>query len=382
MGPGSRSPPIHRSAASAAPRPRSSRRRAPGRWRWRRRRSPPTRSAAPVLLSEEREVPALTSEALAGLAPQGIEDAEGVQVIQVGDVAVPPDLETLTIGARRRRRGGDRQAGRRRARSADRREGPRSHPRRQLRGSRAGDAGGRLGGALRATRSSSPPGTRCPSRPSTRSPSTRTRRSTCSAPRARSPPKAIKELEKDAASVTRISNEVDPVESSIEFARFVDGDFGWNINDPGHGFVIANAERPLDAAVAAPLSAGGKPGPLLVTTDSADRAGGPAGVLLRHPAGLRRRPVAGRLQPRLAGRRHRPRSRSPSRRRSTSSPSSPRSAAGPRDPSSGRSPAPPTRSRRARRRRSRTPPRPRTTGAGRARADRVPGVPMSVRRPR
>ena len=27
-----------------------------------------------------------------------------------------------------------------------------------------------------------------------------------------------------------------------------DGSFGWNINDPGHGFVIANADRPLDAA--------------------------------------------------------------------------------------------------------------------------------------
>jgi hypothetical protein len=67
--------------------------------------------------------------------------------------------------------------------------------------------------------------------------------------------------------VTRISNESDPVESSIEFARYVDGNFGWNINDPGHGFVIARTDRPLDAAVGAPLSAGGKPGPLLVTTD-------------------------------------------------------------------------------------------------------------------
>ncbi len=31
--------------------------------------------------------------------------------------------------------------------------------------------------------------------------------------------------------------------------------------------MIANADRPLDAAAAAPLSAGGKPGPLLVTDD-------------------------------------------------------------------------------------------------------------------
>ena len=27
--------------------------------------------------------------------------------------------------------------------------------------------------------------------------------------------------------------------------------FGWNINDPGHGFVIANTDRPLDAGGAA-----------------------------------------------------------------------------------------------------------------------------------
>ena len=59
------------------------------------------------------------------------------------------------------------------------------------------------------------------------------------------------------------------MENAIEFARFTDGSFGWNINDPGHGFVIANADRPLDAAAAAPLSASGTWGPLLVT-DAAD----------------------------------------------------------------------------------------------------------------
>ena len=44
--------------------------------------------------------------------------------------------------------------------------------------------------------------------------------------------------------------------------------FGWNINDPGHGFVLANAERPADAAAAAPLSASGTWGPLLLTDDA------------------------------------------------------------------------------------------------------------------
>ncbi len=57
----------------------------------------------------------------------------------------------------------------------------------------------------------------------------------------------------------------DPVTNAIEFARYTDGTFGWNINDPGHGFVIANSTRPSDAGAAAPLSASGTWGPLLLT---------------------------------------------------------------------------------------------------------------------
>jgi hypothetical protein len=59
-----------------------------------------------------------------------------------------------------------------------------------------------------------------------------------------------------------------PVQNAILFARYGDGSFGWNINDPGHGFVIARSDAPLDAAAAAPLSASGTWGPLLLT-DSA-----------------------------------------------------------------------------------------------------------------
>jgi hypothetical protein len=70
-------------------------------------------------------------------------------------------------------------------------------------------------------------------------------------------------------SATRVGAE-DPVDNAISFARFSDGDFGWNINDPGHGFAIANTSRPLDAPAAAPLAAmGGSPGPLLLTDESA-----------------------------------------------------------------------------------------------------------------
>ncbi len=41
--------------------------------------------------------------------------------------------------------------------------------------------------------------------------------------------------------------------------------FGWKITDPGHGFVLVNADNPLNAAAAAPLSASGTWGPLLLT---------------------------------------------------------------------------------------------------------------------
>jgi hypothetical protein len=78
---------------------------------------------------------------------------------------------------------------------------------------------------------------------------------------------ALNAVRKLAPDATRIGAE-DPVANSIAFARYASGGFGWDINDPGHGFVIANASRPLDAAAAAPLSAGGTWGPLLITEDA------------------------------------------------------------------------------------------------------------------
>jgi hypothetical protein len=67
--------------------------------------------------------------------------------------------------------------------------------------------------------------------------------------------------------VTRVSGK-NPITNALVFARYTDGEFGWGIQDPGHGLVIANWHRPLDAAAAAPLSGSGQYGPLLLT-DSA-----------------------------------------------------------------------------------------------------------------
>jgi hypothetical protein len=68
------------------------------------------------------------------------------------------------------------------------------------------------------------------------------------------------------SKVVRIGDP-DPVQNAIDFARYSNGSFGWNITDPGHGLVIASDKDPMDAPAAAALSASGTWGPLLVTDD-------------------------------------------------------------------------------------------------------------------
>ena len=70
-----------------------------------------------------------------------------------------------------------------------------------------------------------------------------------------------------APTVHRVAGE-DPVQNAIALARYSDGDFGWNVNDPGHGFVVARDDEPLDAAASSPLSASGTWGPLLLSDDA------------------------------------------------------------------------------------------------------------------
>jgi putative cell wall binding repeat protein len=78
----------------------------------------------------------------------------------------------------------------------------------------------------------------------------------------------VNEIAKIGEDVHRVAG-ADPVANAVAFARYHDGSFGWNVNDPGHGFVLARDESPLDAAAAAPLSASGTWGPLLLTDSAA-----------------------------------------------------------------------------------------------------------------
>ncbi|MGI8505884.1 MAG: cell wall-binding repeat-containing protein [Solirubrobacteraceae bacterium] len=69
----------------------------------------------------------------------------------------------------------------------------------------------------------------------------------------------------------------DPAANSVAFAEYRDpacaygqpcahvpGSFGWAIRSPGHGYVLLNASRPLDAAASAALSGSGDYGPQLL----------------------------------------------------------------------------------------------------------------------
>jgi hypothetical protein len=82
------------------------------------------------------------------------------------------------------------------------------------------------------------------------------------------PDSVLTALEK-LGSVKRVAA-TDAVSSAIAFARFTDeaSGFGWSIVDPGHGLVFASSRRPQDAAAAAPLSASGTYGPLLLLPDA------------------------------------------------------------------------------------------------------------------
>jgi ell wall binding domain 2 (CWB2) len=82
--------------------------------------------------------------------------------------------------------------------------------------------------------------------------------------------------------VTKRVGAADPGANSVAFAEYRDppcafgqpcahvpGSFGWAIRSPGHGYVLVNAQRPLDAAASAALSASGDYGPqLLVSSPS------------------------------------------------------------------------------------------------------------------
>jgi ell wall binding domain 2 (CWB2) len=243
---------------------------------------------APVLLAGD-DLPAATREALDALAPTGSREAGDAQVIRVGDVPEPEGLRTTDVTGKdafELAAAIDRTLASARGRTSDRVVITGSE-RAELAIPAAGWAA-KSGDPVLFTEANELPA------------------ATRAALRSHQQPKiyilggnkivseAVERQLRRLGSVKRIEAPGDdPVATSIAFARYVDGAFGWGVVDPGHGLVFINAKRPLDAAAAAPLSASGKYGPMLVHEGGPKLAGPLESYLLDIQPGYRRDPVRG-----------------------------------------------------------------------------------------
>jgi len=218
---------------------------------------------SPVLVSEADGVPEPTAQALDSLDPQGDKKTKGFQAFAIGAASAPSDLKVKQVGG-----GGTAGA----AAIADLRDELFGGPPRHIVIAPAAEPAFAMPAAAWAARSGDPILFADEDKLSAPTAAVLARYPKVPVyvlgPSSTISSAVIREIAKISDRVRRISGE-DPVANAIAFARYVDGSFGWNINDPGHGFVVAGSEEPLDAAAAAPLSASGTWGPLLLT-DSAD----------------------------------------------------------------------------------------------------------------
>jgi len=222
---------------------------------------PPSR--IPVLISQHGAVPDATAQALAQLDPRG-RGAGGVAVYSLGGASVPSDLRAAEVE-------GDSPAAIANAVDQLRQRLVRREPQNILVVS-SDQPGYAMPAAAWAARSGDPVlftgKSEVPE--ATRA---ALRRHVASAvyvlgPQSMVSKTAVSQIARVSASVQRVGA-TGAVQNALLFARYTDGSFGWNINDPGHGMELANVDRPLDAAAAASLASSGQWGPLLVT-DKAD----------------------------------------------------------------------------------------------------------------
>jgi ell wall binding domain 2 (CWB2) len=222
---------------------------------------------APVLFSRASELPEVTEEALGALDPQGSEETKGARLIAIGDLTTSGG-EVTRVNA-----GGGAATAAEIAFLRDRLFGedpahivvaPLSRPDLAMPAAawaaRSGDP------VLFAAEDELPKPTLAALK----------RHPDASiyvlGPSAAISSQTVRAISKLGNEVHRVSGE-EPVGNAIAFARYADGGFGWNVNDPGHGFVLARSDEPLNAAAAAPLSASGTWGPLLLTDSASDLPG-------------------------------------------------------------------------------------------------------------
>jgi hypothetical protein len=223
---------------------------------------------APLLFSGPGGVPSATSEALAAMDPQGSNKTNGDQLFALPEADVPGGYETRAVKGSGPAEVAARLAGLR-AKLAG---GPPEH----VLVTTQRDAGIAMPAAAWAARSGDPvlfAGPQGLPKPTAKMLAKfKAVPVYILGPTSAIPTTVENEIADISGQVARISGE-EPVANAINFARYSDGSFGWNVNDPGHGFVIARSNRPLDAVAAAPLSGAGTWGPLLLTDNAATLPG-------------------------------------------------------------------------------------------------------------
>ncbi len=223
--------------------------------------APPLR--APVLFSDGGELPEASAEALEELAPSGAEEAGDAQVIRIGEAAEPENRRITEV------EGSSSTA---LAQAIDRLQisaagdptdavvvAPADNP--EFAMPAAGWAARSGQPVLWTTRDSLPPETREAIEQHKRP------RIYVLGPEEAIADSVVRQLDR-LGPTERVSGP-DPVTNAIAFARYSDGTrFGWNVVDPGHGLVFANAGRPLDAVAGAHFSGFGQYGPILLVTEA------------------------------------------------------------------------------------------------------------------
>ncbi len=231
--------------------------------------APPIR--APILLSGSSSLPSATVDALNELAPTGSGAAGGAQVIRIGNVPSPSGLRAASI------QGSDPFA---LAAAIDRFvSAARGKTSANVMIASADDPAYAMPAAGWAAESGEPvlfvTGSSVPQA---------TRQALLShqhphiyvlGPPSVVPNSVLTQLGK-YGPVKRVAG-ADPVSNAVTFAEYRDpacpygqpcghipGSFGWAMRSPGHGYVLVNMHRPLDAAASAPLSGSGDYGPILL----------------------------------------------------------------------------------------------------------------------
>jgi hypothetical protein len=219
---------------------------------------------APLLYGEPEGVPAATAEALGALKPGGGAASGGDAVLAIGDVQVPEGMSSAKVAA------GD--AASEAAAIARLRDRLAGGPPDAIVLASSSEPAFAAPAAAYAARSGDPVlFTEAESLPQPTVAALRRDKKVpvfALGPGSAISGKVLKEVEALGLEVHRVSGST-PVQSAITFARYGEGKFGWKVGDPGHGFVLVRSDAPLEAAAAAPLSAAGTWGPLLVTDSAA-----------------------------------------------------------------------------------------------------------------